>query len=166
MVVTSENDRQVPLINGHQKSNGNEMLSFPVIIQSNNLLIDNERQPSNNNNNQLNDDDDDDDDDIEEIEISSDDDDDDNHHQTTIQHVSNIDEPVTNSNLMDDQDDSTYMSSEQVETNQSSSNIPPVPVEISNSNDRDLYEHVSSNGISNPSTFDTRLSTDERATSR
>jgi len=157
MVIINENDRQVPTISNQQKSNVNENSLFPVILQSNNLLINNERQFSNNNNNQSNEDE------IEEIELSSDDDND----QTAIAHMSNIDEQVTSSNLIDDQDDSTFISDEQVETNQSS-NLPPIPNEISNSNDRDLYEHVSSTStsLSNQSTFDTRLSSDERVTSR
>jgi hypothetical protein len=157
MVTINENDRQVPTISNQQKSNVNENSLFPVILQSNNLLINNERQFSNNNNNQSNEDE------IEEIELSSDDDND----QTAIAHMSNIDEQVTSSNLIDDQDDSTFISDEQVETNQSS-NLPPIPNEISNSNDRDLYEHVSSTStsLSNQSTFDTRLSSDERVTSR
>jgi hypothetical protein len=149
------NDRQVPSMSGHQKSNVTEPSSFPVIIQSNNSLLDNERQFSNNNNNQSNDDD------IDEIELSSDDDND----RTAMAHMSTIDEPVTNSNLIDDQDESTFISDEQIETNESS-NIPPIPMDVSNSNDRDLYETVSSTSLSNQSTFDTHLSTDDRVTSR
>jgi hypothetical protein len=133
--------------------NGNQISSFPVIIQSNNLLIDNERHSSNNN--QSNEDD------IDEIELSSDDEND----RTAITHMSNIDEPVTSSNLIDDQNESTFISDEQIETSQSS-NIPPLPVEVSNSNDRDSYDNVSSTSISNQSTFDTGMSTDERVTSR
>jgi hypothetical protein len=149
------NDRQVPSMSGHQKSNVTEPSSFPVIIQSHNSLLDNERQFSNNNNNQSNDDD------IDEIELSSDDDND----RTAMAHMSTIDEPVTNSNLIDDQDESTFISDEQIETNESS-NIPPIPMDVSNSNDRDLYETVSSTSLSNQSTFDTHLSTDDRVTSR
>ncbi len=132
------NDRQVPSMNVPSKFNATEISSFPVIIQSNNLLLNNPN-PSN-------------EDDIDEIELSSDDDDND---RTATTHQSNIDEPVTSSNLIDNQDDSIFMSDEQIETNESS-NIPPIPTEISNSNDRDLYEHVSSTSISNQSTFDTR----------
>jgi len=133
--------------------NGHQISSFPVIIQSNNLLVDNERQSSNNN--QSNEDD------IDEIELSSDDEND----RTAITHMSNIDEPVTSSNLIDDQNESTFISDEQIETSQSS-NIPLLPVEVSNSNDRDSYDNVSSTSISNQSTFDTGMSTDERVTSR
>jgi hypothetical protein len=127
------NDRQVPSMNVQFKSNAIEISSFPVIIQSNN-----QRQSSN-------------EDDIDEIELSSDDDND----RTATANISNLDEPVTSSNLIDNQDDSTFMSDEQIETNESS-NILPIPTEISNSNDRDLYEHVSSTSISNQSTSDTR----------
>jgi hypothetical protein len=127
------NDRQVPSMNVQLKSNAIEISSFPVIIQSNN-----QRQSSN-------------EDDIDEIELSSDDDND----RTATANISNLDEPVTSSNLIDNQDDSTFMSDEQIETNESS-NILPIPTEISNSNDRDLYEHVSSTSISNQSTSDTR----------
>jgi len=153
MIPIIENDRQVPSMNGHQKSNTIEISSLPVIIQSNNLLMENEKQSLNTN--QSNEDD------IEEIELSSDDDND----RTAIIHTDNIDEPVTSSNLIDDQDDSTFISDEQIETNESS-NIPHIPNEVSNTNDRDLYENVSNSSISNQSTFDTQLSTDERITSR
>jgi len=128
------NDRQVPSMNVQFKSNAIEISSFPVIIQSNN-----QRRSSN-------------EDDIDEIELSSDDDND----RTATANISNLDEPVTSSNLIDNQDDSTFISDEQTETNESSI-IPPIPsTEVSNSNDRDSYEHVSSTSISNQSTSDTR----------
>ena len=99
--------------------------------------------------------------DIDEIELSSDDDND----RTTTPHMSTMDEPATSSNLINDQDESTFISDEQIETNESS-NIQPIPNEGSISNDKDLYDNVSSTSISNQSTFDTRLSNEERATSR
>ena len=117
------------------KSNATEISSFPVIIQSNNVHL----TPSNG-------------EDIDEIELSSDDDDND---RTTTAHQLNLDEPVTSSNLIDNQDDSTFMSNEQIETNESS-NIQPITTEISSSNDRDLDEPVSSTSVSNQSTSDTR----------
>jgi hypothetical protein len=123
------------------KSNATEFSSFPVIIQSNNLHLNNPNASNG--------------DDIDEIELSSDDDDDDDDNdRTTMAQQSNMDELVTSSNLIDNQDDSTFMSNEQ-ETNESS-NIPPLPNETSSSNDRDLYEHVSSTSVSNQSTSDTR----------
>jgi hypothetical protein len=79
--------------------------------------------------------------------------------------MSTMDEPVTSSNLIDDQDESTFISDEQIETNESS-NIQPIPTDGSISNDKDLYDNVSSTSISNQSTFDTQLSAEERATSR
>jgi hypothetical protein len=141
-------------MNGYQKSNPiTEVSSLPIIIQSNNLLIENERQSSINNQS--------DDVDIDEIELSSDDDDDND--RTAIAERSMIDELATSSNLVNDEDESTY--DEQMETNESSS-IPPLPLDVSNSNDRDLYDNVSSSSISNQSTFDTRLSAEEQATIR
>lgn len=153
ILTINENDRQVPSIDTHQKSSTTGLSSFPIIIQSNKLLIENERQSLiNNNNNQSNGIE------IDEIELSSDDDD--NDRTATVQ-MSNMDEPTTNSNLMNDQDESTFTSDEPMETNHSS-NILSMPTEISNSNDRDLYENVSTTSISNQSTFDT----EEQATSR
>ena len=155
VLITNENDRQVPSMDHHQRSNTIGISSFPIIIQSNNLLMENERHSLQKNpSNEV---------DIDEIELSSDDDDDND--RTAIAQISNMDEPTTNSNLINDQDESTFTSDEPMETNQSST-MPPMPTEISNSNDRDLYDNVSSTSISNQSTFDTRLSAEERATSR
>lgn len=141
------NDREVPSMNGQPKSNASEGLSYPVIIQSMNNGKENSNHHSSNEN------------DLEEIELSSDDDneddDDDDQDRTTTAQMSNIDEPVTSSNLIDQQDSSTTMSDEQIETNESS-NIPPIPIDVSNSNDRDSSEHVTSTSMSNQSTFDTR----------
>ncbi|CAF2516189.1 unnamed protein product [Rotaria sp. Silwood2] len=153
-ITTDENDRQVPSIDNCKKSDPTDTSSFPIITQSNNIFIGNEIESSNNNNNQSNEDD------IDEIELSSNDD---NDRTETVQ-MSTINECVTSTNLIIDQDESTFMSVEQLETNVSST-IPPIPIEVSNSNDKDLYEIVSSIGVSNQSESDTRLSTEERATS-
>ncbi|CAF3697955.1 unnamed protein product [Rotaria sordida] len=162
VVTTDENDRQVPSIDNHKKSDQIEISSFPIITQSNNIFIENKIQPSNNNNNDDNNNNNNqsNEDDIDEIELSSNDD---NDRTETIQ-MSNIDESVASRNLITDQDESTFMSVEHVETNESST-IPPMPIEVSNSNDKDLYDIVSSTGISNQSTSDTRLSAEDRATS-
>jgi len=157
VLITNENDRQVPSMDSHQISNATGISSFPIIIQSNNLLMENERQSSKvNQSNEV---------DIDEIELSSDDDDDGDNDRTAIAQMSNTDVPTSNSNLINDQDESTFVSDEPMDINESS-NILPIPTEISNSDDRDLYDNVSSTSISNQSTFDTRLSAEERATSR
>lgn len=145
------NDREVPSFNGQHKSDAIEGSSFPVIIQSDNSLLTTDKQNSNHQPSNGND--------LEEIELSSSDDDDvdddvDND-QTTIAQVSNIDEPVTSSNIIDPQDYSTTMSDEPIETNESS-NILPMPIEGSNSNERDSSEQVSSTSMSNQSTSDTQ----------
>ncbi|CAF3491713.1 unnamed protein product [Rotaria sp. Silwood1] len=156
IVTTDDNDRQVPSIDNHKKSDTTDISSFPIITQTNHIFTENESESSNNynNNNQSNEID------IDEIELSSNDDND----QTETVQTSNIDDSVTSTNLIMDQDESTFMSGEQIETNVSST-IPPIPIEVSNSSDKDLYEIVSSNGVSNQSISDTRLSTEERATS-
>ena len=109
--------------------------------------------------------------DIDEIELISDDEDadpdHDDHDRTAIAHVSTLDETTTttHSNINHDQDESSIVSDEPMETNQSSG-MPLASVEISNSNDQDVYDNVSSSGVSNQSTVDTGMSSDERLTSR
>lgn len=145
------NDREVPSINGQPKSDPNEGSSYPVIVQSTNTILNNGTGNSSHHSSNENG--------LDEIELSSDDDDDDveddDQDRTAIAQMSNMDEPVTSSNLIDQQDYSNTMSDEQIETNESSS-IPPIPIEASNSNDRDSSEHVSSTSMSDQSAFDTR----------
>ncbi|CAF1228584.1 unnamed protein product [Adineta steineri] len=156
---TNENDRQVPSLDKNHIINNTDISSFPIIIQSNNLLIENETQYINNHSSN--------DVDIDEIELSSDDDDDANERTTTTTttvQMLNYEEPTASSNLMNDQDESTFVSDEQMDTNQSSS-MQPMTTEISDSNDRDLYENANTGSINNQSTSNTRLSGEEQARS-
>ncbi|UJR28577.1 hypothetical protein I4U23_009810 [Adineta vaga] len=134
------NDRQVPSIDTHQKNNPSDLPSFPIIIQSNNLLIENEKQLITNRQTiEVH---------IDEIELSSDDD----SRERTL---------VMNSNVGRDRDESTSISNELIEMNLPL-NVRTMPSEISISNDRDIYEHISSSDHSNQSTVDTRLSAQEQ----
>ena len=157
---TDDNDRQVPSFNGHASFDGTDLPAFPSMTAWDNPAVRNEKLSSHiHPSNQI---------DIDEIELISDDDEDaDDNDRTAIAQVSTLDETTTttNSNLHHEQDESTSMSDEQMETNHSS-DMPPAPVEISNSNDRDVYDNVSSSGVSNQSTVDTGMSSDEHPTSR
>ncbi|CAF2061518.1 unnamed protein product [Rotaria magnacalcarata] len=155
-----ENDRQVPSIDNHINSVTTDGSSFPIIAQSNNVFLKDEKDSSNNNNNQSSEAD------IEEIELSSNNDDDDDDDRIETVHTPHNDEPINSTNIVIEQDESSFMSAEQMETNESLTIQPPPPPpaatsEVSNSNDRYLYEHANSTGISNQSTSDTRLSTEE-----
>ncbi|CAF3194556.1 unnamed protein product [Rotaria socialis] len=157
-----ENDRQVPSIDNHIKSETTYTSPFPIIAQSNNVFLKDEKDLSNNNNNNNNQSNEAD---IEEIELSSNNDDDGDDRVETG-YTPHKDEPINSTSIVIEQDESSFMSAEQTEINESLT-IPPLPpapatFEVSNSNDRYLYEHASSTGISNQSTSDTRLSTEEQ----
>ena len=83
---------------------------------------------------------------IDEIELSSDDD---------------TNEKPVRADIGQDQEESTLISDELTETNQSA-NVLPITSETSNSNDQDFYEHVSDTSLSNQSTVDTCLSAQEQ----
>ncbi|CAF0999050.1 unnamed protein product [Adineta ricciae] len=134
------NDRQVPSLDAHPKLNPPELSSFPIIIQSNNLLIENDRPfIAKNQTTTVH---------IEEIELSSDDD---------------TNEQPVRADIGQDQEESTLISDELTDTNQSA-NALPITSETSNSNEQDFYEHVSDTSLSNQSTVDTCLSAQEQLT--
>ena len=141
----NDNNRNISSIDKHKNSNADEISSIPLIIPSTD-----ENERNNHSSTKQN---------IDEIELSSSDDDNDQH--TTLD-LSNIDNSLSKSNLIVNQDTSTIISTEHMEINISSM-TRLAPIEISNSSDEDLYEDASS---STHSISDNRVLIDEQTISR
>ena len=182
--VVNNNDHQVPSSNRHYPADTNAAAvavaaaaaTFSSFSQSSSVLVNKDRFSAViNASNDIS---------VDEIELSSgddedeDDDDDEDADEdddrtataaatTTGEgaHSTATDEPVRNFNSINDQDESTSSSEEQMETTESSM-VPPILDEVSNSEDGDIYDNVSSTSLSNQSAFGTCLSSNGRITSR
>lgn len=182
--VVNNNDHQVPSSNGHYPADTNSAAAavaatFPSFSQSSSVLVSKDTSSavidaSNDisvDEIELSSDDDEDDD--EEDDEDDDDDDDDNERTTTAAatttgeeaHSTAMDGPAMNFNSINDQDESTSGSEEHMETTESSM-APPILDEVSDPEDRDIFDNVSSTSLSNQSAFGTRLSSNGRVTSR
>jgi hypothetical protein len=155
---SNEDAPHITFIDDRLKSNTTTSIPLPSTITSSYIMIDKETASSlKYSSKSMN---------VDEIDLSSIDD----HDQTPAEiaiatYMSPIDKPTIDSSFTDDQDESTNIYDEKLENNDSS-NIPPATNEISNFNDPDLYDNVSSTCASNQSTTDSRLLTNEHVISK